>query len=312
MPVFDRIDLEKSSKEHGFIRDPFEKVLRITRILDYMNSQPYLRQHFVLKGGTAINLTIFDLPRLSVDIDMDFIPDYPADEIKGQRANAGKILQHYMESEGYRLRRDSRISHSLDGFHFSYQNAAGNTDMLKIELNYSLRSHILPPQRRVILTNAFGERFLVQAVDPLEIYAAKANALLSRAAARDLYDFDNMISNHMFAEQRDLLRKGIIFYHTISADEVYPEFNTSMIDTITMAKVKRDLLPMLRNRGKYDLDAQKDRAKEFLTDLMQLNEREKDYLVCFSNKEYRPELLFDDEDILERIRNHPMALWKCQ
>lgn len=32
----------------------------------------------------------------------------------------------------------------------------------------------------------------------------------------------------------------------------------------------------------------------------------------FIRKEYVPELLFDDKDILERINKHPMALWKCQ
>ena len=37
-----------------------------------------------------------------------------------------------------------------------------------------------------------------------------------------------------------------------------------------------------------------------------------EYMDCFMAKEYRPELLFDDEQIIERIKEHPMALWKCQ
>lgn len=312
MPVFDRTELERASKEHGFIRDSFEKVLRITRILNYMNSQPYMKEHFILKGGTAINLTIFDLPRLSVDIDMDFVPDYPLEVLEDYRKRTAELLQAYMESEGYQLRDDSRMSHSLDGFHFRYQNAAGNPDMLKVELNYSLRSHILPSQERLVLTKAFGEEFPVRTADPLEIYAAKANALFSRAAARDLYDVDNMVLNNMFAEQSDLLRKSIVFYHTISADEVRAEFDTSRIDTITISRVRRDLLPMLRDRGKFDLDGMKIRTKKFLNDLLQLTESERDYLECFRRKEYRPELLFDDKDILGRVRQHPMALWRCR
>jgi hypothetical protein len=32
----------------------------------------------------------------------------------------------------------------------------------------------------------------------------------------------------------------------------------------------------------------------------------------FNQKEYHPELLFDDPLILERIAEHPMALWKCK
>lgn len=39
-----------------------------------------MKEHLLLKGGTAINLTIFNLPRLSVDIDLDFVPNLPREE----------------------------------------------------------------------------------------------------------------------------------------------------------------------------------------------------------------------------------------
>lgn len=45
---------------------------------------------------------------------------------------------------------------------------------------------------------------------------------------------------------------------------------------------------------------------------MQLTEREQEYMDRFIAKEYVPELLFDDGEIVERIKEHPMALWKCQ
>lgn len=57
------------------MRDTFEKVLRLKEILRYLNEEEYLREHLPLKGGTAINLTVFNLPRLSVDIDMDYTPN---------------------------------------------------------------------------------------------------------------------------------------------------------------------------------------------------------------------------------------------
>ena len=40
-----------------------------------------------------------------------------------------------------------------------------------------------------------------------EIFAVKGNALITRAAARDLYDWCNMLSEGLFEEQRDLFRK---------------------------------------------------------------------------------------------------------
>lgn len=43
---------------------------------------------------------------------------------------------------------------------------------------------------------------------------------------------------------------------------------------------------------------------------MVLTEEEKEFLERFENGEYIPKLLFEDESILEQIKNHPMALWK--
>lgn len=48
-------------------------------------------------------------------------------------------------------------------------------------------------------------------VNPLEIFAAKGNALITRAAARDLYDWCNMLSEGLFEEQRDCLENAFYF-----------------------------------------------------------------------------------------------------
>ena len=45
---------------------------------------------------------------------------------------------------------------------------------------------------------------------------------------------------------------------------------------------------------------------------MRVTDREMQYMESFEQKEYRPELLFSEEDILENIKEHPMALWKCR
>ena len=65
-------------------------------------------------------------------------------------------------------------------------------------------------------------------------------------------------------------------------------------------------------RGKFDLDGKKQQAKDYIKQLMNPTESEMDYINSFIAKEYKPELLFDDAEIVERIRKHPMALWKCK
>lgn len=312
MPQFNRRELDVRARKYGFNRDTFEKVIRLRMILEFMNAQECMREHLMLKGGTAINLTVFNLPRLSVDIDLDFVPNLMRDETAKERERLTEILKGYMSEQGYFLSEASRFSHSLDAFHYNYVNAAGNRDMIKIEINYSLRTHVFPSEDRVFVTDAFGEPIKVRTVAAMEIFAAKTNALLSRAAARDLYDFCNMTDMRLFSEEEDMFRKCIIFYATISAKEVNKTFDTSAIDSLVFSKIKSDLFPVLAVRDKFDLEGKKQQAKEYIASLMKPTEAENDYMERFIAKEYKPELLFDDEEIVERLRNHPMALWKCK
>lgn len=87
MMPFDRISLGRQAKELGFVRDTFEKVCRLTDVLSFMESDTLLSDTLALKGGTAINLTIFNLPRLSVDIDLDYAKDIPREKMLQERDN---------------------------------------------------------------------------------------------------------------------------------------------------------------------------------------------------------------------------------
>ena len=81
MPMYNKTEIGRIAQQHGFVRDTFEKVLRLKDVLNYLNEEEYLRDHLLLKGGTAINLAVFNLPRLSVDIDMDYTPNDTKEEI---------------------------------------------------------------------------------------------------------------------------------------------------------------------------------------------------------------------------------------
>lgn len=78
---YSKAELAQKANEMNFVRDTLEKVLRLTDILKYLNSNPLTKENLVLKGGTAINLTVFNLPRLSVDIDLDFARNLSRDEM---------------------------------------------------------------------------------------------------------------------------------------------------------------------------------------------------------------------------------------
>lgn len=316
MSNYDIIYLGKKAKELGFVRDTLEKVTRLADILEYLNTNPILKDSLALKGGTAINLTIFNLPRLSVDIDMDYLITNSREEMLESRKNINSNIDRYMVSHGYSKNPKTKNPHSLDSWIYDYTGASGNKDNIKIEVNYSLRSHVLDAEERPIITEYLSSKYKVKCLAPLEIYGSKMNALLSRAAARDLYDVRNMIHYDLFDEsEEEILKKCVVFYAAISAKDknsINKTFDTKAIDSITNRKIKTDLNPVIKTKDDFELDLAKKLVKEYISDLMILTKEEKEFLDRFESGKYIPELLFEDKKILEHIRNHPMALWKTR
>lgn len=117
----DKAILERASAETGFVRDNLEKVYRLADVLDFISSNTYLKDKLVLKGGTAINLTVFDLPRLSVDIDLDLSQNCTREEMLETREEIEDLLVRYMTASGYSIDTGrGKNAHSLGSWAFSY------------------------------------------------------------------------------------------------------------------------------------------------------------------------------------------------
>jgi predicted nucleotidyltransferase component of viral defense system len=159
---YDIIYLGKKAVELGFVRDTLEKVTRLADVLEYLNTNPVLKDSLALKGGTAINLTIFNLPRLSVDLDMDYLITNSREEMLESREVINSTINRYMLSQGYSMSPKTKIPHSLDSWVYDYQGASGNKDNIKIEINYSLRSHVLEAEERPIVTEHFSSDYRVK------------------------------------------------------------------------------------------------------------------------------------------------------
>ena len=66
-------EIRRHAASVGFRPDSLEKVFRLLSLLEALRSNAFLRPRIALKGGTALNLFLFDMPRLSVDIDLNYI-----------------------------------------------------------------------------------------------------------------------------------------------------------------------------------------------------------------------------------------------
>ena len=71
---YSRKEVLKIANDNDFLINNTEKVLRLCQILTFINKSEF-GEYLSLKGGTAINVFLLDLIRLSVDIDFDFSAD---------------------------------------------------------------------------------------------------------------------------------------------------------------------------------------------------------------------------------------------
>lgn len=313
MAMFNRMELERQAKQQGFVRDTYEKTCRLSQVLEFIGADGYLARLLALKGGTAINFILFDLPRLSVDIDLDLAINISKDEMIDAKEKITEKIIDFMSGNGYSIdEKCSKTTHALNSLVFSYINAGGVKDKIKVEVNYMLREHILRPEIYSVKKTQSFKDLKVLCLNPIEIYSAKITALLNRAAPRDLYDVDNMFKSGVVTEKdMQLLRKCIIFYKTINSEEAFNRFDLSAIDRITFNRIKAELFPVIsRSEKKYDLSETLEFVKEQLENLLQMTPSETEFVERYFKKEYQIGLLFDSEEICNRLKSHPIIEWK--
>jgi predicted nucleotidyltransferase component of viral defense system len=185
-------------------RDIYRKqVALLVRILPLVAEEPC----FALKGGTAINMFIRDMPRLSVDIDLTYVPIAP-------RPDSLAAIDAAMK------RITGRVRNTVKGAQISASQIEGAVIKLtvreggvqtKIEVTPVLRGCVYDPASRQVseaVEAAFG--FAKIAVVSFEdLYAGKIVAALDRQHPRDLFDIRDLLANEGID---DPLRKAFIVY----------------------------------------------------------------------------------------------------
>lgn len=98
--------LQQEARAIGFKMEHLEKVFILMDLLEDLSSFPQLKDKFVLKGGTALNLFFFNLPRLSVDIDLNYIGSIDRETMLSERPILQKIVIAICERHGLTLNRN--------------------------------------------------------------------------------------------------------------------------------------------------------------------------------------------------------------
>lgn len=162
---------------------------------------------FALKGGTAINLFVRNMPRLSVDIDLTYLPF----------DDRAKAMTNITEA----LRRiKARIETALpackvtmvpqsDGQEAKLTCQTKNAQ-IKVEVNTIIRGHVLMPRMMDVadvVEEEFGRFMAVNVVSHAELFGGKLCAALDRQHPRDLFDVHYMLENEGYTDD---IRMGFI------------------------------------------------------------------------------------------------------
>ena len=164
---------------------------------------PYVAKEdkFALKGGTAINLFVRDVPRLSVDIDLTYLPLNSREE----------ALNEIQEGLG-RIKSD--LENNIHGLTVHTVPLRGETNVklncqkrgaqIKIEVNTITRGNVFPIKLMQVVDSVedkFDKFAAINVVSIAELYGGKICAAVDRQHPRDIFDVKLLFENEGFNDE---------------------------------------------------------------------------------------------------------------
>jgi len=307
-------DLQREAAATGFRVEALEKAIRLLEVLDGVRSHPFLKSRLVLKGGTALNLFVLDVPRLSVDIDLNYIGAADRETMLSERPKVDQALQAVFGRMGLQTRR-TPDDHAGGKWRLSYSGADGRSGTLEVDVNFMLRTPLWPP----VLADSceLGSNGIrgVRVLDFHELVAGKLAALFGRTASRDLFDVHGLLGSGSFDAER--LRLGFVVYGGINRRD-WREVSLDEVQADPL-DVDRRLVPLLREgarptRGDLAIwsEALTAESRELLSAVLPLRLEEMEFLEYLNEcGEIAPELLTGDQGMRKLLRGHPGLLWKA-
>ena len=311
-----RESLMREAAALDFRPDILEKVLRLTALLNAFSRHPRLSQTLALKGGTALNLFLFDLPRLSVDIDLNYIGAEDREAVNEERPEIEKEIEAVCRREVLNVQAP-KPSHALTSWSLVYDSALGGRDRIKVDVNYQYRVPLWEPQRRSSIATLPFPATDVLLMDEYELAGGKLTALLARRKSRDLFDAHALLREHRLPDTLRL-RQAFVLYGAMNIED----WRKIGVEDIVPAteRMESELFPLLRNgsRERSTLEIVEYKARltqecqQALAIVLPLSEPERSFLDALAERgSIEPQYLTDDASLSDKICRHPALLWKA-
>ncbi len=296
----------------GFRADMLEKVAHLLGLLDAIQFHPFLKGKLALKGGTALNLFVFDVPRLSVDIDLNYVGAESREVMLEERPRLEDALRAVFGREDL-TGRQLASEHAGGKWTLRYPAASGQGGRIDVDVNYMYRVPLWPITTMDSHRVGSWQATDVPVVDVHELAAGKLAALLSRRRARDLFDSHLIFS----IDSLDLgrLRTAFVVYGAMSRRD----WRTVSVDDVAFdpAELASQLRPTLRARVESSEAAGYgpvlvDGCQQGLSALLPFTDAERAFLDrLLDDGEIDSTILTSEPALQQRIRSQPLLEWKA-
>jgi hypothetical protein len=304
------------SERTGFPEYTVDRALAMLRILKMVAEDPTLGKCFALIGGTAINLFDAKIPRLSVDIDLDYIHKDKFRFGKNIMKEHLAFLRRIEKFFGIELHSTGDTDINRLGASFFYKSDFASEGVVKLDIRYLMKTTIFPPvhKRAPCLHPGDGlERFRILTAHPCELWAGKALALIYKAVndpkpkeAADLYSM--FIARHLFdvyriqeeheSKKQELtwkrIRTAFILKGVARVQDLY-DLTGEAMRRCSQNEIERELYPYLRADDRPALREITRKARKFINHVISGSwcRREELFVKRFQEEGgYHPEILF--------------------
>lgn len=312
MEIFKQ-DLISQAENTGFDPKLLEKVWRLLSILQRINDDFYLKTRLALKGGTALNLFFFELPRLSVDIDLNYIGELATEKMQSDRPKLEAALEKTFQKERLIIQRIP-TKHAGGKWRLRYASVLGGYENLEVDLNFMFRLPLW--ELREKSSHSVGGQQVHNATlsNEYEIAAGKLIAFFARRASRDLFDVHHLLTK--FPLDQDKLRFTFFLYGAMSSIDLR---KISLDDlNFEIVELKTKLIPVLKKHSPHKAPDWMSwphtllaECKNKLSFLFPFNGHEKAFLdLLYEEGEIQAKLLTDDLQMIEKIERLPLLRWR--
>ncbi len=249
---------------------------------------------FAMHGGTAINLFVRDMPRLSVDIDLTYVEiaerTETLDAINAALVRIGERIEGLRPSIGVQHKEQVCKLQIVD---------AGI--LIKIEVNMVSRG-LLGEVFKAELCETAQEQFDAFCVMPVvpmsQLYGGKLCAALDRQHPRDLFDVKLLLENEGFTEE---IKRGFMFGLVGSSRPTHEMLAPNLLDQRSAFENQFEGMSAL-DFGYADYEATRLRLIETIT--ASLDENDKAFLLSLNH-------LAADWSIYD-LQDYPSVKWKLE